>query len=450
MTAPFDIIIKDGHVLASHPQNPFQIIEEITDIGISNGYITKIGSLYKAEAKYTFKAKNLYILPGLIDTQVHFREPGMEHKEDIASGSRAALLGGITAFFEMPNTRPPTITESDLKDKLQRAEGRSWCDFSFFMGASPQNIQTLYQSANHKNSCGVKIFMGSSTGSLLLHETEHLDHALKTLNRKIAVHSEDEERLKERKKIVTENPGDVHLHAVWRDTECALLSTKKIVEIAKKYNKKVHILHVTTKEEINFLAENKNFSTVEVTPQHLTLKAPECYDELGTLAQMNPPIREEKHQQALWRGINSGVVTMLGSDHAPHTLEEKQKTYPYSPAGMPGTQTMVPIMLNHVNNKKLSLKRLVELLAINPHRYYGIKKQGLLCEGFKANITLIDLKHKRKITKDWLASKCQWSPFENKEITGWPFGVILNGIWAMRENETIGNPNGKAISFKIS
>lgn len=447
MNKHFDIVIKEGAVLLSHPKNPYELVEEFLDIGISNGHIIKLGSLGKHSAEYTFKAKGLHVLPGLIDTQVHFREPGMEHKEDIESGSRSAILGGITAFFDMPNTFPPTTTEKAFNDKLERAKNNSWCDFAFFIGASPENIQELSKLANKKHCCGIKIFMGSSTGSLLLHEKDKLEYILKNISKKIAVHSEDENRLRERKRIVLSNPGKAHLHPVWRDPECALKSTKQIVELAQKYHRKVHILHVTTEEEMQFLAQHKNASTVEVTPQHLTLMAPGCYDLLGTLAQMNPPIREERHNKALWKGVQSGIVTMLGSDHAPHSLQEKQKIYPNSPAGMPGTQTMLTLMLNHVNEQKLSLKKLTELLAVNPHRYYGIEKQGLIKEGFKANITFIDMKKRRKITQKWLASKCGWSPFENKEITGWPVAVLLNGAWAMREDQLIGAPNGKPMSF---
>ena len=447
MKTCFDIIIREGTALLSHPNDPYNLVEESVDIGISEGRIVKIGSLGRSEANYIFKAKGLHVLPGLIDTQVHFREPGMEHKEDIESGSRSALLGGITAFFEMPNTYPPTVTAETFNNKLALAENRSWCDFAFFIGASPDNLHELPKLAKHKNCCGVKIFMGSSTGSLLLHETEKLDHVLSTISKKIAIHSEDENRLKDRKKIVLSNPGKVHLHPVWRDSECALISTKRIIELARKHHRQVHILHVTTEEEMQFLAQHKDSATVEVTPQHLTLMSPECYDRLGTLAQMNPPIREEKHHKALWQGIQSGVVTMLGSDHAPHILEEKQKTYPHSPAGMPGTQTMLTLMLNHVNEKKLSLKKLTELLAVNPHRYYNIEKQGLLREGFKANITFVDLRKRRKITQKWLASKCGWSPFENMETTGWPVAVTLNGQWAMRDDELIGSAQGQPISF---
>ena len=443
----FDLIISGGQVLLSHPQNPYTLVEESVDIGVKDGRIAKIGSLSRASADSVFKAHGLCVLPGLIDTQVHFREPGGEHKENIESGSRSALLGGLTAFFDMPNTHPPTVTAEALDDKIQRAKGRSYCDFAFFVGAQPENLSHL-KSLVHKNHCpGVKIFMGSSTGSLLLHEEEKIDHVLCHVPVPVAVHSEDEERLRERKSLVLTELGKVELHPLWRDPECALRSTQKIIRLCRKNMRRVHILHVTTEEEMALLARNQEYATVEVTPQHLTLKAPECYEHLGTRAQMNPPIREERHQKALWQAVKSGVVTMLGSDHAPHTLEEKQKVYPHSPAGMPGVQTLLPIMLNHVHNQKLSLKKLVELLALNPHRVYGLKNQGLLKEGFKANVTVVDTKKRQKISHRWLASKCEWSPFENWDITGWPVAVLLNGEWAMKEDEIIGGPKGQGLMF---
>ena len=443
----FDLVIKEGSALLSSLKNPYKLVEESVDIAISGGCIVKIGSLGKYEAKNIFKARGLHILPGLIDTQVHFREPGNEHKEDIESGSKSALMGGLTGFFEMPNTHPPTTSIKTFQDKLKRAEKRSWCDYAFFIGASPNNLTELPELSRQKHCCGVKVFMGSSTGSLLVHKIEHLNEILKNVSQKIILHSEDETRLRERKKIVTEKEGNVHLHPVWRDPETALISTKCIVELARKHKRQVHILHVTTEKEMLFLSQNKDVATVEVTPQHLSLKAPECYDRLGTLAQMNPPIRDQRHWKALWKGLQEGVVTMLGSDHAPHTLEEKQKTYPHSPAGMPGTQTMLTLMLDHVNKNRLSLKRLVELLAINPHRYYKIQNQGLLKENFKANITIIDLKKRARITSNELHSKCAWSPFENQETQGWPIAVLLGGEWAMREKELIGVAKGQPIHF---
>ena len=445
----FDLLIKDAWALLSHPKNPWELVEEQVDIGILGEQITAIGSLKAASAHSTFKASGLVVLPGLIDTQVHFREPGMEHKETIESGSRAALLGGISAFLEMPNTIPPTLSKETFKDKIQRAENNSWCDFAFFMGASSSNLSQLSELEKQRGCCGVKIFMGKSTGSLLLDKESDILQALQNTSGPVAIHSEDQERLNQRKKLILSDPNvTVQKHPVWRDVDSALIATKKIIRLAKECQRRVHILHVTTEEEMSLLKQHQTTATVEVTPQHLTLAAPECYERLGSLAQMNPPIRDKRHQQALWQAVREGVVTMIGSDHAPHSLEEKKQAYPLSPAGMPGTQTMLPLMLNHVHKKQLSLKKLTELLAVNPHRYYGIQKQGLIKKHFKANLTFVDIKKTQTITQKWLASKCDWSPFENQKVTGWPEAVLLSGQWAMQNGELISSPKGKMLSFR--
>ena len=448
MAVHFDFLIKEALSFLPHPNNPLQLVQEQVDIGITKGRIVKISSsLARASTDETFKARGLCVLPGLIDTQVHFREPGMIKAETIESGSRSALLGGITGFFEMPNTRPPTTNIKALKDKIKRAQGKSWCDFAFFAGAMPNNLADIKEMEKHPHCPGTKIFMGSSTGSLLVNHPQDIEKILQASTKKIAVHSEDEQRMKDRESIRLSANGDVKKHLEWRDERCALISTKKIVELAKKNNRQIHILHITSAEEIEYLTQNQKHATVEVTPQHLTLSAPECYDRLGSFAQMNPPIRDEKHQRALWKGIKTGGVTMLGSDHAPHPLLEKQKKYPHSPSGMPGVQTMLPIMLNHVHAGRLSLKRLTELLALNPCKYYKIKDQGLIRENFKANFTFVDVKKQKKIKKDWLASRCGWSPFEGMLCTGWPFAVMLKGQWAMQEDEIIGPPKGEGICF---
>ncbi len=448
MKQHFDLIIKGGKVLAPHLKNPCELVEEETDIGVSEGKITELGQLNPQKAGQVFDAKNLHILPGLIDSQVHFREPGMEHKEDLSTGSQSALLGGMSAFLEMPNTYPPTTSETLLKDKLKRAKNRSWCDFAFFAGASPENITHLPHLEHHKHCCGIKVFMGSSTGSLLVHKEEQLNYVFHTTRGPLAFHSEDNQRLQKRKKLLPLR--SVREHTEWRDSLCALLSTQKLVGLAQKFQRRIHILHLSTAEEIEFLSPYKNLISVELTPQHLSLASPDCYEQLGTLSQMNPPLRSKNHLKALWRGLHSGLVTMLGSDHAPHLLKEKQQKYPGSPAGMPGTQTMLPLMLDHVNKKRLSLKHLCSLLSSGPCRYYQIKDQGFIRKGFKAHFTVVDLKKTERIRKAWLASRCGWSPFENKQVQGWPVGVMLKGKWAMREGQLTGPPKGEALCFNKS
>ena len=442
----FDLVIKDGIVLAGHPSNPQNLIEQKMDIGVQNGRIAEIGSIDSKKAKKIFSARHLHVLPGLMDCQVHFREPGMEHKENFETGSKSALLGGITGVFEMPNTSPPTTTVEALQDKRNRAKNRFYCDYSFFVGASPSNAKHIHQLEKLAGCCGIKTFIGSSTGGLLLDSEKDLETIIKNAQRRMAFHCENEKRLIERKKWIQK--GDPSSHAVWRDEKTALLATQKVVGLAEKYQKPVHILHVTTEEEIEFLSKHKHSATVEVTPQHLTLFAPECYEKHGSLAQMNPPIRDKRHYLALWKAVQNNIVDIIGSDHAPHTLEEKQKPYPESPSGMPGAQTILPLLLYHTNKKRMDLKKIVQLMALNPQKHFKMKERGRIQKNFIANFTLIDIKKTVTITKDILASRSGWSPFEGLRIQGWPSAVILHGRPAMREGAVLENPMGREIDFE--
>lgn len=435
------MIIKSGLV---YSQGRFHN----TDVAISNGKIEALGDFQNSSADKVIDAKGLHILPGVIDTQVHFREPGLEHKEDLATGTLAAMTGGVTAVFEMPNTKPSTTTLEAITDKLNRAKSRLYCDYAFYVGAATDNISELSKLEKLPGVCGVKIFMGSSTGSLLVEDDLHLEKVLKAGTRRVAVHCEDEYRLRQRKHIAEEAQNPL-AHPEWRDEETALNATRRILDLAKKTFRPVHILHVTSARELDLLSKNKDFATVEVTPQHLTLFAPDCYEKLGTLAQMNPPIREKHHLEALWRGIQDGTVDVIGTDHAPHTLDEKQKNYPQSPSGMPGVQTLVPIMLNHVNQGRLSLERLVELICKKPAEIFKIKERGDIFPGMQATFTIIDLHKKREITHDWLKSKCGWSPYEGMEVQGWPKMAILRGKITMMDDETIDFPKGLPLEFDL-
>jgi len=444
----FDLILKNGNCLLSHPEYPDQIIEEQVDIGIKDGVIKEIGSLATAKTIQSLSCSNLHILPGLIDSQVHFREPGLEHKEDIEHGSLSAIKGGITAVFEMPNTKPATMDTEALDTKIQIAEQKSYCDFAFYLGASTKNASKLNEIENKAFCCGVKIFLGNSTGNLAVDDEDTLNVILKHRNRMTSIHSEDEGRLIERRHLSEQQPPRVHNHVVWRDAQSALLSTQRIVKMARKYNTPLHLLHISTKEEINFLKNHKDLISVEVTPQHLSLAAPECYDRLGSYVQMNPPIRDKTHQEALWSAVAQGVVDIIGSDHAPHSKEEKARPYPHSPSGMPGTQTLLPLMLNHIHHKKLSLKTLVNLLAHNPAKRFKIKNQGYIKVGYKAHFTIVDLNARRTIESSWLSSKCGWSPFEGWSVTGWPIATILYGKIVVQDNELLSKTRlGQGITF---
>jgi len=307
----YDLILKNGLVAT-----PWGIAQ--CDIGVRQGRIVALGAVSGAAAA-TRDVRGLHVLPGVIDSQVHFREPGPTHKEDLETGSRAAVLGGVTSVFEMPNTAPPTTSADALNDKLARARGRMWCDHAFYVGATPQNAEALADLELMHGAAGVKMFMGSSTGTLLVADDEHVARVLAHGRRRVAVHAEDEARLKERKHLALS--GQPKTHPNWRDAEAALRATQRLVALANAAGRRVHVLHVSTGEEMAFLRQHKDIATVETTPNHLTLVAPECYERLGTYAQMNPPVRDATHYEAIWRAVREGVVDVLGSDHAPHTRE---------------------------------------------------------------------------------------------------------------------------------
>ncbi|MBI2241014.1 MAG: dihydroorotase [Magnetospirillum gryphiswaldense] len=440
MSQSFDLVLSNGTVVTPNGT-------ATTDVGIRAGRIAAIGDLRGVSMADKIDCHGLHVLPGVIDTQVHFREPGLEHKEDLSTGSAAAAMGGVVAFFEMPNTKPGTTTDMELKDKLTRAQGRSWTDHAFFLGAASDNIAHLAEWERIPGCAGIKIFMGSSTGNLLVADDETLAKVIAQGYRRIAVHCEDEARLIARKSIA-EGAGHPRAHHIWRDAETALLATKRLVKLAEAAKRRVHVLHVTTAEEMDFLADHKDLVTVETTPQHLTLFAPECYEELGTYAQMNPPIRENSHRGALWRAIQNGVVDVLGSDHAPHTREEKDKPYPQSPSGMTGVQTLVPLMLDHVNQGRLTLERFVDLTSAGPQRIYNIAGKGRIALGYDADFTLVDMKAERTITNQWIVSRCGWTPFDGKKVQGWPMATIIRGRLVMSDGQLIGDPAGQPVRFQ--
>lgn len=429
----WDLLIKNGQVMGLHD----------CDLAIKEGKIAALGS--QGQAREVLDARGWAILPGVIDSQVHFRWPGLTHKEDIAHGSKAAILGGVTTFLEMPNTAPPTTDAQALALKVEEASRNSWAHFGFFIGANGKNLKELLQG-DMPGRCGVKIFLGSSTGDLLLTDENLLREIFSQVDGPIALHSEDEQTLRERKEI-QQQASSAHAHPEWRNVASALKSTERVLRIARETGKKVHILHVTTKEEMALLKENKDICTVEVTPQHLALHAPDCYDQLGPYAQMNPPIRTRDHQEALWEALTSGVVDVIGSDHAPHTREEKDRGYPHSPSGMPGVQTLLPLMLDFVHQGHLSVSRLVELICSGPAQLYRLKGKGQIVPGADADLTIVDLKKEHTLTHEEMASKCGWTPFHGRKVTGMPVATILSGNIVMREGEVLGSPSGCPVSI---
>jgi|MDTC01.1.fsa_nt_gb dihydroorotase len=437
MSDNYSLIIKNGSCYINGKL-------EKTDIALAGNKIKKIGKIELNSSK-VFDATEKLVLPGIIDTQVHFREPGSTDREDLESGSRAAVLGGITSVFEMPNTNPPTSNLVEFEKKLNLAKDRMHCNYAFYFGATPENVDQLSKLKNLKGCCGVKLFAGSSTGKLLVSREEDIEKVISNSDRVVSIHSEDEEILNLRKKFI--KGGSVHSHPEWRNSECAMSSTRRVVKIAERYNKQIHVLHVTTKEEVDFLAMHKKNVTFEITPQHLTLYAPDCYDKLGSFAQMNPPIRNKEHYDRLWTAVKNLTVDILGSDHAPHSKEDKNKEYPASPSGMPGVQTILPIMLNHINNKKLDLEKLIKLMCENPCKIFGIHNKGYIKEGFDADLTIIDMNKEQTIKNEMMASKCGWTPFHDMTIKGFPIATIVNGKIIMFNGKVLTEGFGKPLDF---
>ncbi|WP_187970336.1 dihydroorotase [Aquibium microcysteis] len=437
MASTCDLILTGGTVVNQDGAG-------IRDVGVRAGRIVAIGDLSAASAAERIDCTGLHVLPGVVDSQVHFREPGLEHKEDLETGSRAAVLGGVTAVFEMPNTKPLTTSAEALADKLARATHRMHCDFAFWVGGTRDNAHEVGELERLPGAAGIKVFMGSSTGDLLVEDDEGVASILKNTRRRAAFHSEDEFRLRER--MGERIDGDAASHPVWRDEIAALQCTERLVRIARSVRARIHVLHISTAEEIAFLERHKDVASCEATPHHLTLAADD-YARLGTLIQMNPPVRAARHRDGIWTGIANGVVDVLGSDHAPHTLEEKAKPYPASPSGMTGVQTLVPIMLDHVAAGRLSIERFVDLTSHGPNRLFDMARKGRIAAGYDADFTIVDLKRKAVIRNEDQGSRAGWTPHDGRAVTGWPVGTIIRGRRVMWEGEIVTPGQGEPVLF---
>lgn len=438
MAQTCDLLLKGG-IVVNHDG------EGARDVAVTGSRIVAIGDLRGWSAAKTVDCKGLHILPGVVDTQVHFREPGLTHKEDLETGSRSAVMGGVTGVFEMPNTNPLTIDATTFEDKIQRAHHRMHCDFAFYIGGTRENAADLPELERAHGCAGVKVFIGSSTGTLLVEDDEGLRNILKVIRRRAAFHAEDEYRLKERMNLRV--PGDPSSHPVWRDAEAAMIATKRLVTIAREFGKRIHVLHISTAQEMTYLADHKDVASVECTPHHLTLVAPDAYKRLGAYAQMNPPVRDAAHRDGIWWGLTQGVVDVLGSDHAPHTREEKEHEYPATHSGMTGVQTLVPIMLDHVNAGRLSLQRFVDLTSAGPQRLFGVSRKGRIAVGYDADFTVVDLKRSETITNEWVASRAGWTPYDGVKVTGWPVGTFVRGHQVMWQGELTSPSQGEAMRF---
>ena len=437
MAQTCDLVLEGGTIVN-------QDGEGVRDVAVTNGTIVAIGDLSRWSAGQRIDCRGLHVLPGVIDSQVHFREPGLTHKEDLETGSRGAVLGGVTAVFEMPNTNPLTTTAETLAEKVRLGLHRMHCDFAFWVGGTHENAKDVPELERLPGSAGIKVFMGSSTGSLLVADDPGVTAILERASRRAAFHSEDEYRLEERKLLRVK--GDPNSHHVWRDVTTALQCTQRLVRIAREKGAAIHVLHISTAEEIDFLAQHKDVATAEATSHHLTLDS-SLYATLGTKLQMNPPVREAHHRDGIWRGVQQGIVDVLGSDHAPHTLAEKGKPYPESPSGMTGVQTLVPVMLDHVNAGRLSLQRFVDLSSAGPARIFQIARKGRIAVGYDGDFTVVDMKRRETITDAWIASRAGWTPYNGKQVTGWPVGTFVRGRQVMWQGEIVTPSQGEPVRF---
>ena len=417
----------------------------LTDIAIKNNIIAKVSENITDPADRILDAKGLTVFPGIIDTQVHFREPGDPNKETLESGSTAAVLGGVTSVFEMPNTSPPTDSPERFQEKLDRAKDRMHCNYAFYFGATEANSSSLDVTTKLEGCCGVKMFIGSSTGNLLVKDDKYIEQVIKSSPKIVSVHSEDEDMLNARKNKIIE--GDVRSHYVWRNVECAMASTQKVAKFARTHNKRVHVLHISTKDEIDFLRDYKDIVSTETTPNHLSLFAPDCYEKQGTFVQMNPPVREKEHMDGIWKGVLDGTVDVIGSDHAPHTKEQKLQTYPASPSGMPGVQTIFLLMLKHFFEGKIELSKVISLLSETPCKLFGIEKRGFIQEGFYADLTVVNMNREFVITNDWIASNCKWTPYDGWKLPATLLGTIVNGNVSVWDGKLAETKYGKPLKF---
>ncbi|HEY9601188.1 MAG TPA: dihydroorotase [Allocoleopsis sp.] len=388
-------------------------------------------------------ATGLTLLPGVIDPQVHFREPGLEHKEDLFTASCACARGGVTSFLEMPNTRPLTTTQAALNDKLQRAAGKCLVNYGFFIGATPENLPDLLEA---KPTCGIKIFMGSAHGHLLVDREEWLEPIFAKGRRLIAVHAEDQARINQRRKEFA-GITDPAIHSTIQDNQAALNATELALKLSKKYQRRLHILHLSTAEEAELLRQDKpSWVTAEVTPQHLLLNT-SAYEKIGTLAQMNPPLRSPHDNEVLWQALLDGIIDFIATDHAPHTLEEKAKGYPNTPSGMPGVETSLPLMLTQAMQGRCTVAQVSNWMSTAVAKAYGIPKKGAIAPGYDADLVLVDLDNYHPVLREEVLTKCGWSPFEGWNLTGWPVYTIVGGQVVYEKGQLHTEVRGKALTF---
>ena len=443
MSSDFCLLIRNARILL--PTGEFLV----GDIQTRGGEIVQVAPEITAsatQADTVIDANGLTLLPGVIDPQVHFREPGLEHKEDLYTASCACARGGVTSFLEMPNTRPLTTTQEALDDKLRRAADKCLVNYGFFIGATPENLPDLIEA---QPTCGIKIFMGSMHGPLLVDDEQGLEPIFAKGTRLIAVHAEDQGRINQRRQEFA-GITDPAIHSTIQDNQAALNATQLALKLSKKYQRRLHILHMSTAEEAELLRQDKpSWVTAEVTPQHLLLNT-SAYEKIGTLAQMNPPLRSPHDNEVLWQALLDGVIDFIATDHAPHTLAEKAQTYPNSPSGMPGVETSLPLMLTQAMQGRCTVSQVSNWMSTAVAKAYGIPKKGAIAPGYDADLVLVDLENYHPVLREEVFTKCGWSPFEGWDLTGWPVYTIVGGQVVYEKGKLNTEVRGQALTFSDS
>lgn len=415
------------------------------DLVIEDGVIAAIGPSVDHTAGEVIDGTGLTVLPGVIDPHVGFRDPSDNQTEDLASGTRAAAAGGVTAVLDAPQNVPPCTTVERLEDKLARAAEHAVVHHGFFIGATADNLEELNAA---ERACGIKVYMGNTRGEMLVSDPELLEAIFVGANKVIAVHAEDEARLRARAGQYADST-DVRDHPRIRDVECALNATRLATELALKHGARLHIQHMSTADEVELLRElDSQTITAEVCPQHLFMDADEVYERIGSLAQCNPPVRTRRHGEALWQGLVDGVIACVASDHSPHPLSKKEFTYPHSPSGMPNVEWLLPLLLDQVAQERATLRQVARWTSEGPANCFSIPRKGRLEVGFDGDIVAVDMAETRTITHASTRSGCHWSPWDGREVTGWPVLTAILGEPVFRDGEIVEGVRGRALTFR--
>ena len=416
-------------------------IEEVSVL-IDGAKIAALDPAQHTNVDDAVDAAGLHLIPGVIDDQVHFREPGLTHKEDLQHASRACAKGGVTTFLEMPNTKPAATTQAHIEAKLQLAAEKSRVNYGFYIGATPDNLEELRSATN---TPGIKIFIGSSTGDLLVDDQMALERIFAETTLPICAHCEDEKTVRANAERLA-GTTDVADHSRIRDVTAAVICTKRALELAKRHRHRFHVLHVSTGDETELLSDHQQLITAEACPHHLLLNI-EDYSRLGTLAQMNPSLKTAEDNRRLWSALADGRIQVIATDHAPHTLEEKRRSYPQSPSGMPNVENSLALMLDQVRQGTCTLQQVVHWMCDAPARVWDIVDKGRIETGYDADLVLVDLEKTQKIHNAEQLSKCKWSAWDGVSLTGWPVRTWVGGREVFRHGELDDSVRGTAAQF---